>query len=250
MTGALWRYMPLVLIAAAWEGAPRFGVLDPTALPPFSTAIAALGRLFADPELYYHAAVSLMRLGAGLGLAILIGVGLGIVMAWYGVARVLVNPLVRCIYPMPKSALIPVMIMWLGIGQLSKIGLIFLGCLLPIIVSAYNAARGVDSVLIWSAQSAGASRGQILREIVLPASLPEILAGVRTSLALSFVLLVSSEFLMAREGLGFLIAFMGEGGIYDAMFATVLLVSAIGFAADRAYLALMRRALAWRETAV
>ncbi|MDH3315635.1 MAG: ABC transporter permease [Gammaproteobacteria bacterium] len=247
MTSVLARYAPLALIAIAWEAAPRLGVLDPTALPPFSTVVLAMGRLVIDPELYVHAGASLMREVAGLGLAVFIGVVLGIVMAWYTPVRVLFNPLVRCVYPMPKSALIPVMIMWLGIGHLSKIGLIFLGCLLPVIVSAYNAARGVETVLIWSAQSAGASRSEILREIILPASLPEIMAGVRTALALSFVLLVSSEFLMAREGLGYLIAFMGEGGIYDAMFATVLLVSAIGFLADRAYLALMRRTLAWRE---
>ncbi|MPY71498.1 MAG: ABC transporter permease subunit [Alphaproteobacteria bacterium] len=247
MTAALWRYTPLFLIAAAWEGAIRAGLMDSSLLPPFSEVMAALGRLVVDPELYRHAAASLMREVAGFGLAVIVGIALGIVMAWYVPVRILVNPLVRCIYPMPKSALIPVMIMWLGLGHLAKIGLIFLGCLLPVIVSAFNAARGVDTVLIWSAQAAGATRRQILTEIVLPASLPEILAGVRTSLALSFVLLVSSEFLMAREGLGYMIAFLGEGGVYDAMFAAVLLVTGIGFAADRAYLAVARRLLVWRE---
>lgn len=247
MTAVLWRYTPLFLIAAAWEIAPRSGMLDAALLPPFSQVMGALGRLIVDPGLYVNAAASLMREIAGLGLAVIVGIALGIVMAWFAPVRIVVNPLVRCIYPMPKSALIPVMIMWLGLGHLAKIGLIFLGCLLPVIISSYNAARGVDTVLIWSAQNAGASRREILTEIVLPASMPEILAGVRTALALSFVLLVSSEFLMAREGLGYMIAFLGEGGIYDAMFATVLLVSGIGFAADRAYLAFMRRVLAWRE---
>lgn len=243
----LWRYTPLFLIAGAWEIVPRSGLLDAALLPPFSQVMTAMARLVVDPDLYLHAAASLMRETAGLALAVVVGIALGIVMAWYLPVRILVNPLVRCIYPMPKSALIPVMIMWLGLGHLSKIGLIFMGCLLPVVVSSYNAARGVETVLIWSAQSAGASRREILTEIVLPASMPEILSGVRTALALSFVLLVSSEFLMAREGLGYMIAFLGEGGVYDAMFATVLLVSGIGFAADRAYLAFMRRALAWRE---
>lgn len=247
MIAALWRYMPLFLVAAAWETAARSGLADAALLPPFSQVMSAVARLLVDPDLYLHAAASLMREISGLGLAVIVGIVLGIVMAWYLPVRIFINPLVRCIYPMPKSALIPVMIMWLGLGHLSKIGLIFLGCLLPVIVSSYNAARGVDTVLIWSAQSAGASRRQILTEIVLPASMPEILSGVRTALALSFVLLVSSEFLMAREGLGYMIAFLGEGGVYDAMFATVLLVSAIGFAADRAYLAFVRRVLAWRE---
>ena len=247
MTGVIWRYSPLLLLAVLWEAAPRLGFVDPTALPPVTSTAAALFRLFADPDLYFHAAVSLGRLGAGLGLAIVIGISAGIIMAWYQPVRMVVNPLVRCIYPMPKSALIPVMIMWLGIGHLAKIALIFLGCLLPIIVSTFNAARGVETVLIWSAQSAGAGRNKILWDIILPAALPEIMSGVRTALALSFVLLVSSEFLMAREGLGYLIAFMGEGGAYDSMFAMVFLVSAIGFIADRSYLALMKHALMWRE---
>ena len=244
--GVIGRYFPLVLLIGAWELASRAGLIDPSLLPSFSSVAAALWRLLIDPELYHHALASLMRLVGGLGLAVPVGVALGIGMARSNALRVAINPLVRTIYPMPKSALIPVMIMWLGLGQAAKIALIFLGCLLPIVVSAFNAAKGVELVLIWSAQNAGARRDELLREIILPAAMPEILAGVRTALALSFVLLVSSEFLMAREGLGYLIAFLGEGGVYDAMFAAVILVTAFGFFADRLYLAFMQRMLVWR----
>jgi len=244
--GVIGRYFPLVLLLAAWEAASQAGLIDPSLLPAFSSVASALWGLLSDPDTYRHGASSLLRLCGGLGLAIPVGVALGIGMARSETMRVIVNPLVQTIYPMPKSALIPVMIMWLGLGQAAKIALIFLGCLLPIVVSAYNAARGVDLVLIWSAQNAGAGRGELLREIILPAAMPEILAGVRTALALSFVLLVSSEFLMARDGLGYLIAFLGEGGIYDAMFAAVLVVTALGFFADRLYLAFMQYMLVWR----
>jgi len=154
---------------------------------------------------------------------------------------------VCALYPMPKSALIPVMMLWLGLGAASKIASIFLGCLLPVVLSAYNGARGVDRVLIWSALAAGASRRAVLWEVVLPAALPEILAGTRNALALSFILMVSAEFVIGQHGLGYLISFLGEGGAYDAMFAGVLTVAAVGFFADRVYLAVMRRALAWRE---
>lgn len=244
--GLVVRYSPLVLLIGAWELASRATLIDPSVLPSFSSVAVALWWLLLDPELIHHATASLMRLAGGLGLAVPVGVTLGIGMARSNALRVAINPLVRSIYPMPKSALIPVMIMWLGLGQAAKIALIFLGCLLPIVVSAFNAAKGVELVLIWSAQNAGARRSELLREIILPAAMPEILAGIRTALALSFVLLVSSEFLMAREGLGFLIAFLGEGGVYDAMFAAVLLVTAFGFFADRLYLAFMQRMLVWR----
>jgi NitT/TauT family transport system permease protein len=168
-------------------------------------------------------------------------------MAWYKPVRATVNPIVQFFYPMPKSALIPVMVLWLGFGDASKIVLIFIGCLLPVTLSAFNGARGTDEVLIWSARSLGASRARVLWEIVLPSALPELLSGVRTALALSFVLLVSSELIVARQGFGYMIGWLGDGGAYDAMFAVVLTVALLGFAADRFYLMLVRRVLAWRE---
>jgi ABC-type nitrate/sulfonate/bicarbonate transport system permease component len=114
-------------------------------------------------------------------------------------------------------------------------------------LSAFNGARGTEEVLIWSARSMGASRARVLWEVVVPSALPELLSGIRTALALSFVLLVSSELIVARQGLGYMIGWLGDGGAYDAMFAVVLTVALLGFAADRGYLMLTRRILAWRE---
>jgi NitT/TauT family transport system permease protein len=168
-------------------------------------------------------------------------------MAWYQPVRVVFNPLVQALYPMPKSALIPVMVLWLGFGSASKVVLIFIGCMLPVVLSAFNGARGTDEVLIWSARSMGASRTRVLWEIVLPSALPEILSGIRTAMAFAFVLLVATELIVARAGLGYMIGWLGDGGVYDAMFAVVLTVAFLGFAADRAWLLLMRRVLRWRE---
>ena len=147
---------------------------------------------------------------------------------------------------MPKTALIPVTIMWLGLGDASKITLIFIGCLLPIVLSAFNATRGVENSLLWSARSLGATERELLWEVVIPAALPEILNGVRTSIALSFILLVSAELIIANDGIGYLIGLLGDGGDYAGMFAGVLTISAVGFFADRGYVALTRRLLAWR----
>ena len=120
-------------------------------------------------------------------------------------------------------------------------------CLLPVVLSSYNGARGVEQTLIWSALGLGASRKRVLWEVIVPGALPEIMAGTRNALAISFILLVSSEFLVGQRGLGYLISFLGDGGVYDAMFAGVLTVSAIGFFADRIYLYFMQRTLRWRE---
>ena len=247
LLAGLWRYTPLIILALAWEGATRSGLVSPLELPALDQVVAAWWGLLVGGDLIGNAAVSLSRAGAGLGLAIVCGVALGTSMAWYKPVRTLFSPLVQAIYPMPKSALIPIVVLWLGFGSASKIVLIFIGCMLPVTLSAFNGARGTEQVLIWSARSMGASRTRVLWEIVLPSAFPEILGGIRTAMAFAFVLLVATELIVARAGLGYMIGWLGDGGIYDAMFAVVLTVALLGFAADRVYLLLMRRMLRWRE---
>ncbi len=247
MKSALIRYFPLVLIAVAWEAAARLGLVSSLALPPFTKVVAAWVDLVSDGELVTNGLASLYRAGMGLLLAIVVGGALGIVMAWWRPVNVLISPLVEIFYPMPKSALIPVTVLWLGFSDASKILLIFLGCMLPVTLGAFNGARGSDRVLVWSARSMGASRLRVLRDVVLPSAMPELLNGIRTALALAFILLVSSELIVAQKGFGYLIGFLGANGSYEGMFAVVLTVALLGFIADRGYQLLMQRALRWRE---
>jgi NitT/TauT family transport system permease protein len=247
MKSALVRYLPLVILALAWEGAARLGLVSSLALPPLSKVLAAWIDLARDGELIGNGLSSLYRASLGLALAVVVGAALGIAMASWRALDMLAGPLVELLYPMPKSALIPVTVLWLGFGDGSKILLIFLGCMLPVTIGAFNGARGADRVLIWSARSMGAGRLRVLRDVVLPSALPELLNGIRTALALAFILLVSSELIVAQQGFGYLIGFLGASGAYEGMFAVVLTVAMLGFAADRAYGVLMRRALQWRE---
>ena len=169
-------------------------------------------------------------------LSIVIGGVLGIVMAWWKPVNVLLAPIVEIFYPLPKSALIPVTVIWLGFGDGSKILLIFLGCMLPVTIGAFNGARSSEQVLVWSARSMGAHKLRMLWDVVVPSAMPELLNGIRTALALSFILLVSSELIVAQKGFGYLIGSLGANGTYDAMYAVVLTVAFLGFAADRIYL--------------
>jgi NitT/TauT family transport system permease protein len=244
---AVFRYLPLVLLAAGWELAARLGLVSQLALPPLSQVVLAWVEMLKSGELIANGASSLWRAGAGLCLAIVVGAALGIAMAWWRPVNAALGPLVEMFYPMPKSALIPITVLWLGFGDGSKILLIFLGCMLPVTLGAFNGARGSDQALVWSARSMGASRLRMLWDVVVPSALPEMLNGIRTALALAFILLVSAELIVARDGLGYLIGFLGANGTYDAMFAVVLTVAFLGFAADRAYQALMQRLLLWRE---
>jgi len=241
------RYSPLLLLAIGWELAARLELVSTTALPPLSEVIKSWFDMVRDGELLSNGLSSLYRAFAGLALAIVVGGTVGIVIAWWKPVNVLLSPLVEIFYPLPKSALIPVTVIWLGFGDGSKILLIFLGCMLPVTVGAFNGARGSEQVLVWSARSMGASRLRMLWDVVLPSAMPELLNGVRTALALSFILLVASELIVAQKGFGYLIGYMGANGNYDAMYAVVLTVAFLGFAADRIYLLITKRALAWRE---
>jgi ABC-type nitrate/sulfonate/bicarbonate transport system permease component len=140
-----------------------------------------------------------------------------------------------------------VTVIWLGFGDGSKVLLIFLGCMVPVTIGAFNGARGCDQALVWSARSMGATRLRMLWDVVVPSALPELLNGIRTALALSFILMVSAELIVARQGLGYLIGYLGANGSYDAMFAVVLTVAFLGFAADRLYQMFMQRMLSWQE---
>jgi NitT/TauT family transport system permease protein len=247
MKQSLLRYLPLLLLAIAWELAARFELVSSSALPPLSDVIVSWIDLIKTGELISNGLSSLYRAGAGLVLSILVGGVLGIAMAWSKPVNVLLSPIVEIFYPLPKSALIPVTVIWLGFGDGSKILLIFLGCMLPVTIGAFNGARSSEQVLVWSARSMGANRLRMLWDVVVPSAIPELLNGIRTAMALSFILLVSSELIVAQKGFGYLIGYLGANGNYDAMYAVVLTVAFLGFAADRIYLLVLKRALAWRE---
>jgi len=246
MKAALIRYSPLLVLALAWELIARLGLVSSSALPPLSGVIVSWFDLLRSGDLVTASASSLYRGGTGLLLAVVVGALIGIAMAWWRPVNALMSPLVEMFYPMPKSALIPVTVVWLGFGDGSKILLIFLGCMLPVTLGAFNGARASDRMLVWSARSMGASRLRMLWDVVLPSAMPELLNGIRTAIALSFILLVSSELIVARQGLGYLIGYLGADGDYQPMFAVVLTVAFLGFAADRLYMLLVTRVLAWR----
>ncbi len=247
MTRTALRYLPLLLLALAWEIAARLNVVDTLALPPLSKVAVAWVDLIRDGELVDNGMASLYRGSAGLLLAILVGGGLGMTMARWRLLDLFINPLVELFYPLPKSALIPVTVLWLGFGDGSKILLIFLGCMIPVTIGAYNGARGSDHALVWSARSMGASNARMMWDVVMPSALPELLNGIRTALALAFILLVSSELIVSQQGFGYLIGYLGATGAYEGMYAVVLTVAFLGFAADRVYQLLMQWLLRWRE---
>ena len=225
---ALTSLVPLALVLAAWQLASSAGVLPKSILPPLADVLEALYGLVRGGEIFPHTAASLMRAGTGFIVAVVAGIVIGITMARVRAVQLAVEPILLLIYPVPKPALIPLFMIWLGIGDFSKIAVIALACLLPVVVATFNGARSVDPVLLWSARARGTSERRLLWRVVLPAIAPQVAAGVRTAIAIAIIVLVSSEFLSAQEGLGNLIANYGGVGAQDAMLAVVVWLAAIG----------------------
>ncbi|HEY6416273.1 MAG TPA: ABC transporter permease subunit, partial [Acidimicrobiales bacterium] len=178
---------PIALLAALglWQG------LWLTGLPDFVLSPVEVARHFAGAvasgELFPHVGASLVRSLPGFALGTGLGVGLGLLA---GVARgfdQMLSPMVFLTYPVPKIVMLPIFMLWFGIGDLSKVLIIALACFYPSFVNAYHGARATPTILVWSALNMGAGRWQIFRKVVLPGALPLVFAGVRVSLALSFI---------------------------------------------------------------
>ncbi|HEX7052782.1 MAG TPA: ABC transporter permease [Burkholderiales bacterium] len=227
--------------AVAASGGPAY------LLPPSEIArsfVAALG----TRELYDHVLASLGRALPGFALGALLGILLGLVA---GVRRGFdetLSPLVFLSYPVPKIVLLPLFMLWFGIGDLSKILIIALACFYPLYINAYYGARATPRILVWSARNMGADGAQIFRRVVVPAALPYLFAGLRVALALSFIVMFAAEMINARSGLGHLIRDAESSMRFDLMYVALVAIAILGYAGDRLLRLARSRALAWQET--
>jgi len=243
------KIVPLLLVVMLWQAASMSGLLPAAVLPSFFAVVVALLSLVKSGQIFPHTAASFLRAGTGLLIGTVCGTAVGLAMARFRPVQRAVEPILLSIYPVPKPALIPLFMVWLGIGDLSKITVIALSCLVPVMVSAFNGARSVDEILLWSARARGTTEYRLWWRVVLPAALPQVATGVRAAIAIALIVMVSSEFISAEHGLGYLIFTYGGVGADNAMMAVVLYLTAIGFLIDRAYVAGLRRLMAWHAFA-
>jgi ABC-type nitrate/sulfonate/bicarbonate transport system permease component len=240
------RAVVLLAVLAAWQLA-SLGGLPEYLLPPLDilrSFVQALG----TRELYGHVAASLGRALPGFFIGAFAGTALGLLA---GVRRGFdetLSPLVFLSYPVPKIVLLPLFMLWFGIGDASKILIIALACFYPLYINAYYGARATPRILVWSARSMGASGAQIFRRVVLPAALPYLFAGLRVALALSFIVMFAAEMINARSGLGHLIRDSESSLRFDLMYVALLSIAILGYAGDRLLRFARSRALAWQET--
>ncbi|HLH23691.1 MAG TPA: ABC transporter permease [Chloroflexota bacterium] len=225
--------VPLVLLAL-WEIGADLGWLPEFLVSP--TRIAReFGSLLLSGELLLHARDSLYRSLAGFGLGALFGVTLGLLSGVSRRVEQFFDPLISLSYPVPKIAVLPVLIVWFGISDTSKIVVIMISCFYPCFIAALYGVRAVDPVWVWAARNMGASRRQVFVKVVVPGAAPQIFTGLRVALALAFILMFASEMIgsSTRTGLGFLILSADAAGRFDRIFAAVLAIAILGFVSDR-----------------
>ncbi|WP_245986559.1 ABC transporter permease [Azospirillum thermophilum] len=227
-------------------GANRSGLVSPLFLPPPSSVANALVAMIADGSLWQNLRASLMRIGVGWALGTLGGMLVGFAMGIGSVARAVGVPLVSAFFPIPKIALLPLFILWFGIGEPSKFATIGFGVFFPTVIATYSAIDAVPRNLIRMAQSFGLPWRSILRSIVLPGAMPGILAGFRITASIALILVVAAEMIGAEYGIGAFVLTAGNLMQTDALLAGVLVLSLLGLAIGTVLSVLERRLLRWR----
>jgi NitT/TauT family transport system permease protein len=239
---------PLLAVAGLlgiWQVAAL--ILNTDSFPSALDGIRAIPAILSDRGDLINILASLRRMAIGLSLAVALAIPLGLMMGRSRAVASFFNPLLMVIYPVPKAALMPVIMLWLGVGDISKTLVIFLGVSLPIIYHSFQGARAVEEKMLWSGAAMGMSAAQRMLRIVLPSALPEILTGCRTGLVLALITMVTSEMIARQSGAGNILFNALDMAQYDTVFAMIIIIGAMGIILDAAFERLRSRLVKWSE---
>ncbi|CAI2008814.1 Putative aliphatic sulfonates transport permease protein ssuC [Serratia proteamaculans] len=240
----------LLVVLAIWWSVTALNLISPLFLPAPQQVLHQLITIaspqgFMDATLWQHLAASLGRILVALLAAVIIGVPVGIAMGLNDTVRGILDPLIEIYRPVPPLAYLPLMVIWFGIGETSKILLIYLAIFAPVTLSAVAGVRSVAQVRVRAARTLGANRWQVLRFVVLPSALPEILTGIRIGLGVGWSTLVAAELIAATRGLGFMVQSAGEFLATDVVLAGIGVIAIIAFGLELGLRALQRRLTPW-----
>ncbi len=236
----------ILCLLAIWELICQSGIVSSLFLPAPTAIISALLQMIADGEIGVSLAASLYRILAGFFIGSLVGLAVGLVTGTSALMDKIGTPIVNAIYPIPKIALLPLFILWLGIGELSKVTIIALGVFFPVAMNTYSGVKNVDTLLLKVAASFNASWWMTMKSVVLPNALPMIFAGLRLAAGTSLLLLVAAEMIAAQVGIGALILHYGDLMITDRLMAGVIVLSLLGLVFNLILQFLERKAIPWK----
>ena len=218
------------VLIGLWELGSATGVISELVLPAPSEALEAFSQLVETGMLWKHLGASLRRISIGWVCGTALGILAGLMIGLFSLARSGLSPLVSALFPIPKIALLPLFVIWFGIGEESKVATILFGTFFPTVISTYGGVDNVDRTLIRMGQSFGLSWRSIVYKIILPGALPAILSGFRISVSIAIVLLVAAEMIGAEFGIGAYILLAGSLMATDQLIAGVAILSLMGLA--------------------
>jgi NitT/TauT family transport system permease protein len=240
--------LSMLAFLALWEIVVRAGAVNPLFTSSPSRIVVAAIEMFADEGFYGHLEVSAEEFFSGFALAIVVGVPLGILMGWYSRVNAILEPFVSALYATPRIALLPLVVIWFGIGIASKVAIVFLGAIFPILVNTITGVRTIEADFVKVARSFGATDRQMFLTVVLPSAVPMLLTGLRLGLGHALVGIVVGEMYGATQGLGYLIAVAGARFQTDRVMVGIILIAGLGVALTELLRAIERRFERWRPT--
>lgn len=247
---ALRRWVVPLLLLVLWEVASDTGAVDSYYLPPLHVVLKTAWSLLLSGQLIADTGVSLYRLFAGYLAGAVAGIVVGVLTGRSALVFDLLDPVIQALRPISPIALLPLAIVYLGVGDFEKIMLIAYSTFFPVVINTYFGVRGVDPVVLMAARTLGATRRlDMFREIILPAALPHIFSGLRVSLGISFIVLIAAEMIAAHSGLGFRILDAEQIFEIDVVYVGIVVISLLGLLFDAIFMRIRRRLLPWyRET--
>ncbi|MGM5024105.1 ABC transporter permease [Tardiphaga sp. 367_B4_N1_1] len=218
-----------VALLALWEVAAHMNFIDARFFPPPSSIVHQFGALIASGELGRNVAASLQRLGLGMLLGGVPALFLGLAMGVSRPLRAAIDPMINATYPIPKSAILPLVLLIFGLGEMSKVVMVALGAFYPIVINTVMGVANIDKVYLDVGQNYRANRWQVFRTIALPGALPSIMAGVKLAVGMGLILIAISEMVAANDGIGFMIWNAWQVLTVDTMYVGLLVIAVLGF---------------------
>ncbi|TCT05992.1 ABC transporter permease [Aquabacter spiritensis] len=250
LTGdAMIQILVIAVLLIGWETVTRLGLVHPFLLPRLSAVLERIFNNMLAGKVFTDLGLTLYRAATGFLIGTAIAIPLGVLMARNTAVRWFFDPLISIGFPMPKISFLPIFILWFGIFDTSKIVMIAFSCFFPVVSATYSGTLGVDKWVIWSARSFGATPNQVLREVVLPMALPQILTGIQIAVPVGLITTVVTEMLMGGPGIGGSMIAAGRFADSVGVFAGIVEIALLGAVVVKGVERLRAYLLRWHHEA-
>jgi len=248
-----WRiasWLPVIVLIVAWELFSQSGLVTPFALPAFSAVIERIISDGQSGDLFINVGLTLFRTLVGFVISAALGIAIGLAIARYAVARWFFDPIISVGFPMPKIAFLPIIVLWLGFFDISKITMVAFSTIFPIITATVVGITGVERELIWSARNLGTTDRRLMWDVLLPAAMPQILTGLQVALPISLIVCIITEMAMGGYGMGGAMQSASRFADSRGVFAGIVETTIVGYAMIKGMTMIRRRLLVWHQEAL